>query len=1292
MKKELSFAITIVLLISFSVNAQVVRSFTTRYNNPSVKGSIKYVANSIVTTPSQVPAATGQVPPAGSAANTSNVGGNIDVDADVTTFNSSTADLALPACSQILFAGLYWGAGRGTCSGSDCPTLSNEAAWRVNEGICRLKLPGSATYTTITSTQTDYINPTVVTGVNFNMYQCFANITSLVTSLAAPTGTYTVANVANPTRNGTTGAAISTKNCFGGWTIIIVYANNTLLPRNLTVFDGCAAIRPSPVPALDVSISGFLTPPSPSPVSCEYGVVGLDGDRNDNDVFQFRQGPPPPAAGPFYTLSALTTPASGSGTSDFFNSRITSMGVNVSARNPNYQNTLGYDASIQELPNTANLQLGNSQTQATFRFSTTAESYTLSAVTTAISVYNPTFSFEKTATDVNGGSLNPGDIIRYRINYNNVGNDVSTNTVITDNIPAGTTYVPGSMNINGVARTDASGDDPADYSFSNNRVTFRIGTGATSGAGGTIAAAGSGYVEFNVYTPSSCMVASCTGPIRNSARVDYRGQTSGDVLYDSSGVMVSSCIVDGPVVSPLTAACYNPIDTILENSCPSLSVTLPYAKYAGYTFYSSTNFIPANIVNPYTAVTSTRVIYAYYNTGVGCVDTVRINVYITGCPDIDDDKDGIPDYIEINVAAATGDHDSDGIPNWRDTNYPGFVDNNLDGFNDNFDPGADSDNDGIPNFYDTNFSVAGAYVDSNGDAVNDNLDKDLDGIPNHLDRDSDNDGIPDVAESGGVDANGDGRIDNFTDTDLDGLSQNVDGSNTGIGGSGDGLGAIDRDGDGIPNYLDKDSDNDGIPDVIEVYGTDANNDGRLDGYTDSDGDGYADSVDGDVGNDGTAENSGASLFITGIDADNNGRADSYPNKNMDGDSVANPYDLDSDGDGITDVKEGYPSLDTNNDGRVDGTINSDGWSSSVSGLSLVLPNSDSHGRINAYDIDSDNDGIPDNIEGLPTAAYALPSGTDADGDGIDNTYDNSASYGGNGIPPVDTDSDGMPDYRDTDTDGDGLNDVVEGNDFNLNGLADDNVTLTGVDTDGDGLDDRFDLLNSSASGTSSRMGAGGSFTGPGSPGSNTVVQRTFSYYTDRDWRTVFILSCRYTSFKGSLKGKNALLEWSVVCDQEVDYFIIERSTDGINFAYANLVDGKPKNASKPNDYTTTDDVTGLNVQVIYYRLKTIDVKSKVTYSNTVTLQLNKETGENVRIIPNPVKDQLKLLITSPKRSNAEIRIFDANGKILMYKKQQLSVGENSIFYPETSALPDGSYYMRINIEERIIMRKFNKLK
>jgi uncharacterized repeat protein (TIGR01451 family) len=1298
MKRSL-LAILVLLLFSIAASSQVVRSFVPRYYNASVRGTIKYVSNSIVRSAT----GTGEAPPVGSSVNTSQTGINIDIDPDATTFNSSTADLSLPACSQILFAGLYWGGGKGTPIPTPVDTV-----WRAAATSVKLKLPGSAVYLDLTSTQTDYANPVRFPSINFNMYQCFYDITSLVTALATPTGTYGVANVANPS------LASSNGNCFGGWTIIIAYSNPSLLPQNLTVFDGCALIRPGAANALNVPISGFLTPPSGA-VSCEYGAVVLDGDRNDPDSCLFRQGPPPPAPGAFYNLAqTATNPMSGN--TDFMNSRITHLGANVATRNPNFTNTLGYDASIQTLPNAPplsvlNAQLGNSQTQCTFRFSTIAESYTLSAVTTVISVYNPSFAFEKTSTDLSGGSLTPGDSLRYQMNYNNLGNDASTNTRIIDNIPTGTSYKPGTIRINGTLKTDAADSDEAEYDFANNRIVYRVGTGATGLVGGEVASGASGNVTFDVYMPSSCAVIACSGTMRNRARMTYGGKISLSALEDSSGVSIAGCLQPQDKTDIVIGSCSAMGDTILINRCPSLTVRLPVARYAGYSFHTGIPFTAINRFHPDSLVRFTRVMYAYYDAPGACIDdTARIAIFITGCPDIDDDNDGLPDYLEGNNPLAYADQDGDTRPNWAD-NTPGFpilwVDNNSDGFNDWFDPSADVDGDGILNFYDTSYPL---YIDSNGDAVNDLMDKDRDGIPNHLDLDSDNDGIPDTVESFGVDANGDGRIDNYTDSDNDGFSDNADGNEDVPGGtwlrsSGLGLGALDTDGDLIPNYWDLDSDNDGIPDITEAFGIDVANSAKVSVFADLDGDGYADALDADVGNDNIAENSAASLLRTGADVGGvlgDGFTDSWPFKNMDADSKPNPYDLDSDGDGITDVREAqFTDNPLSPDGQVDGAIDINGRNTALAALgSLTIPNTDGVGRTNPYDIDSDEDGIPDNVEGLSTLGYQLPSGLDADGDGIDDTYDFIAgpgTYGGRGINPVNTDGDTFPtpDYLDTDTDNDGLIDRIEGNDLNLNGRQDDIVSLLGTDADGDGLDDRFDNNNTNAEATSARMGNGGTTTGDPTPGSITTVQRTpvaFGCATERDWRCLpYVLSCEFISFKAVLQSQRVQLDWAALCRQEIDYFIIERSTDRSNFTTAFKTQGSPV-LNEVQLYNGADDISGISSDIIYYRLKSVMKSGRIILSNIIAVKRSTSSSLEMRILPNPISDQLQILISTVKNGTAAISIIDGTGRTVYHYKENLQKGSNTITYTSVNSLPEGMYYVRVQIAEVSIIQKFSKVK
>ena len=74
---------------------------------------------------------------------------------------------------------------------------------------------------------------------------------------------------------------------------------------------------------------------------------------------------------------------------------------------------------------------------------------------------------------------------------------------------------------------------------------------------------------------------------------------------------------------------------------------------------------------------------------------------------------------------------------------------------------------------------------------------------------------------------------------------------------------------------------------------------------------------------------------------------------------------------------------------------------------------DDDGIINSLDIDSDGDGIGDNIEAQTNAGYIAPSGIDSDHDGLDDAYETG------GLIPTDQDADGDGDADFVDTTGTG---------------------------------------------------------------------------------------------------------------------------------------------------------------------------------------------------------------------------------------------------------------------------------
>lgn len=124
--------------------------------------------------------------------------------------------------------------------------------------------------------------------------------------------------------------------------------------------------------------------------------------------------------------------------------------------------------------------------------------------------------------------------------------------------------------------------------------------------------------------------------------------------------------------------------------------------------------------------------------------------------------------------------------------------------------------------------------------------------------------------------------------------------------------------------------------------------------------------------------------------------------------------------------------------------------------------SDGDGVANIFDLDSDNDGIPDVEEAgfkhLTAQRSVLAMGygqwTDSNANGW---HDAAEVFFGAGASALkDTDGDGTPDYLDLDSDNDSRFDIDEAGLFNGDGDIDGDGTGDGPDTDGDGILDIFD--------------------------------------------------------------------------------------------------------------------------------------------------------------------------------------------------------------------------------------------
>ena len=600
------FSILIFLAFGLTVTAQVITPFAVR-KTLTQKGGILYLANtSSKATPANV--VQNEMPPSGNGYDNNFTNAYVDVDADATTWMSSSDSLTLPTCSEISWVGLYWGG----------PVVSTNTNFATRNQV-KLKC-NNGSYALLTA---DYLKDNTV---GYKTYHCFKDITSIVAANGL-NGRYTVANMVND---------IGGKNLFGGWTIVVMYKNNTQTMRNLTVFDGLANVS-SGATTVDIPISGFQTPLS-GPVTFDLGLVVYDGDRSlIGDSLLFK------GATTFKPVSDALHNAN-----DVFNSTIARSGVLTPYRNPSYNNTLGYDANIFSPDNSAKAFIGNNAVSAIIRQKTGGETYLTQVVTSAIDVYEPDLRAGVRVTNITNpgaSTAQPGDVLEYTVTGLNVGSDPSIKTYILDTLEGTMTYIPGTASIvsgpNAGPMTDAAGDDQIDYIASSHTLKVRIGTGANSFLGGTVnnspLGTDSTVFRYRATVSNDCVLLTCDNTVNNAAYIYGTGNVSGNNYSNESTPGVfdgNGCLITGTTNSPINVAgCGTTAVTSNSPLCPggTINLSATYSSNATYSWtgpngFTSTSSTPS--ISNATSANAGTYICTIYVAATNCHYTLPVTVVI----------------------------------------------------------------------------------------------------------------------------------------------------------------------------------------------------------------------------------------------------------------------------------------------------------------------------------------------------------------------------------------------------------------------------------------------------------------------------------------------------------------------------------------------------------------------------------------------------------------------------------------------------------------------------------------
>lgn len=428
------------------------------------------------------------------------------------TRNSSSADLQLPSGTNIIrMARLYWG---GRVLNSDFTSFAGNRNIKIRYGT-------SNTYTELGSLQIDSVQ-VGTGGTAYFQYQMYTDITNIIQ--ANGSGTYTVGNA--PLTAGNIGGG----GYYGGWTIVIVYENQSLPFSSVRVYDGFRNVFNGGNPlTTSVTLTGLDVPSGAlANTDAKMGVMAWEGDAN--------------LTGDFLRINGNLFSNGINASNNPWNGTISEFGSHVTTKNPNYTNQMALD--IDQFFVGTGYGIQPNATSVDLLFGTEADQYFPGLFTFVIRMKDPTITLDKLVRDASGNNQpEANEVLTYTLRGKNLGVGNANQLIINDTLPSTVTYVPGSMKVNycvGVsplgAKSDASGDDHGDYIVSgpSRIIRFRLGNGSNGTNAGWIASLDSFEVEFKVtVNPTQTEIIP---PIINVARVQARSDAN--VLYTDDGLAV----------------------------------------------------------------------------------------------------------------------------------------------------------------------------------------------------------------------------------------------------------------------------------------------------------------------------------------------------------------------------------------------------------------------------------------------------------------------------------------------------------------------------------------------------------------------------------------------------------------------------------------------------------------------------------------------------------------------------------------------------------------------------------
>ena len=163
-----------------------------------------------------------------------------------------------------------------------------------------------------------------------------------------------------------------------------------------------------------------------------------------------------------------------------------------------------------------------------------------------------------------------------------------------------------------------------------------------------------------------------------------------------------------------------------------------------------------------------------------------------------------------------------------------------------------------------------------------------------------------------------------------------------------------------------------------------------------------------------------------------------------------------------------------------------------------------------------------------------------------------------------------------------------------------------------------------------------------------------------------------TSVKAYQKNADIAVEWKVENESNMVQYEVEKSVDGNQFSKAATVTAK-NGAVHTYSWLDKNAVTGYN----YYRIRSVDLNGKVSYTEIVKVFMGKMVSE-ITIYPNPVTNgKINLQLTNQPAGIYGIRLLNPLGQVIVSKSVTHAEGSSSQSIPWDYNLAHGVYQLEV---------------